>query len=78
MKVALPAAPVVLDVVSEGGALHEGVVAVLVREGGVCLVQVGEQVQGVLKGAGVVLEQPILGDVGDCRFVSFGVFLFLP
>lgn len=65
MEVALPAAPVVLDVVSEGGALHEGVVAVLIREGGVRLVQVGEQVQGVFKGAGAVLEQPILGDVGD-------------
>lgn len=63
----MPGAPVVLDIVSESGALHEGVVAVLIGKCGVRIVQVLQKVERVVERDGVILQKPVLGNVGNCE-----------
>lgn len=65
VEVRLPSTSVVLDIVSKGCALNEGVLFFTVDEHGIVNLQVIEHFEGLSQGVRAVFEELILCDVGQ-------------
>lgn len=67
VEVGLPRATVVLDVISKGRALNEGVVGLVVSQSGVVSRQSVQNVEGLVERIRAVLQHQVLGNVGNYR-----------